>query len=431
MRFSRTQWVRFVLLFLLVVTLHAQEITGNWQGLLEGKFRVVLEITKNADGKLQGNLYRIDQSPHSIPVTTLSFTSPTLKLTVDALNASYEGALRTDGKTIAGTLTSGQTTPLILYHATPETAWKLYSSPHAIQMVSVEKGVSLEVLDWGGRGRPLVLLTGLGDTAHVFDEFAPKLTASYHVYGITRRGRGASSAPEPHATNYSAHRLGEDVLAIIDALHLNRPVLAGHSMAGEELTYIGSHHPEKVAGLIYMEAAYPYALYDQTNGELELDAIELRNQLRQFIEGSELQPVKDYDSLISNLQRVEKEVKEKQQDTRNLSRTPVSPRMTLDLFAIMEGRERFITIDAPALVIMGDEDNLHPASEDDPKTRTEAVRQALEIRNKKRQIAAFERQVPSAHMVLIPHATHYVFQSNEADVLREISTFIATLPSAN
>ena len=431
MRFSRTQWVRFVFLFLLVVTLHAQEITGNWQGLLEGKFRVVLEITKNADGKLQGNLYRIDQSLHAVPVTTLSFVGPTLKLTVDALNASFEGALRTDGKTIIGTLTSGRTTSLILYHATPETAWKLYSSPHAIQMVSVEKGVSLEVLDWGGRGRPLVLLTGLGDTAHVFDEFAPKLTASYHVYGITRRGRGASSAPEPNAMNYSADRLGEDVLAIIDALHLNRPVLAGHSMAGEELTYIGSHHPEKVAGLIYMEAAYPYALYDQTNGELELDTIELRNQLRQFIEGSELQPVKDYDSLISNLQRVEKEVKEKQQDTRNLSPTPVSPRMTLDLFAIMEGRERFITIDAPALVIMGDEDNPHPASEDDPKSRTEAVRQALEIRNKKRQIAAFERQVPSAHMVLIPHATHYVFQSNEADVLREISTFIATLPSAN
>src|SRR6202020_1747169 len=76
---------------------------------------------------------------------------------MNALNASYEGALRTDGKTIAGTLTSGQTTPLILYHATPETAWKLYSSPHTVQMVSVEKGVSLEVLDWGGRGRPLVL----------------------------------------------------------------------------------------------------------------------------------------------------------------------------------------------------------------------------------------------------------------------------------
>jgi len=153
MRFLRTQWVYFVLLFILAGALHAQELTGNWQGILEGKFRVVLQITKDADGKLQRNLYRVDQSPHSIPVTTLSFISPTLKFTIDALNVSYEGSLSTDGKTITGTLTSGQATPLILYRATPETAWKLYSSPHTIQMISVEKGVSLEVLDWGGSGR--------------------------------------------------------------------------------------------------------------------------------------------------------------------------------------------------------------------------------------------------------------------------------------
>jgi non-heme chloroperoxidase len=79
---------------------------------------------------------------------------------------------------------------------------------------------------------------------------------------------------------------------------------------------------------------------------------------------------------------------------------------------------------------MGDEDNPHPASEDDPKSHAEAVRQALETRNKKRQVAAFERQVPSAHMVLIPPASHCVFQSNEADVLHEMNTFIATLPPA-
>jgi len=47
------------------------------------------------------------------------------------------------------------------------------------------------------------------------------------------------------------------------------------------------------------------------------------------------------------------------------------------------------------------------------------------VRDKKSQIAAWKRQVPSAHMVLIPHATHYVFQSNEADVLREMNAFIA------
>src|SRR5579864_4829849 len=68
-------------------------------------------------------------------------------------------------------------------------------SPHKVQFVTVDEGVRLEVLDWGGTGRPVVLLAGRGFTAHVFDGFAEKLTDSYHVYGITRRGFGASSRP--------------------------------------------------------------------------------------------------------------------------------------------------------------------------------------------------------------------------------------------
>jgi hypothetical protein len=36
--------------------------------------------------------------------------------------------------------------------------------------------------------------------------------------------------------------------------------------------------------------------------------------------------------------------------------------------------------------------------------------------------------VPSARVVRLPHANHYVFFSNEADVLREINAFLGTLP---
>ena len=129
-------------------------------------------------------------------------------------------------------------------------------SPHTVQFVTVEEDVRLEVLDWGGSGRPLVLLAGQGNTAHVFDDFAPKLVPQYHVYGITRRGYGESSAPD---SGYSADRLGDDVLAVLDQLKLNRPVLVGHSIAGEELSSLGTRHPERVAGLIYLEAGYSYA----------------------------------------------------------------------------------------------------------------------------------------------------------------------------
>jgi non-heme chloroperoxidase len=64
-----------------------------------------------------------------------------------------------------------------------------------VRFVAVDEGVKLEVLDWGGSGRPIVLLAGLGNTAHVFDRFADQLSGSYHIYGITRRGFGASSQP--------------------------------------------------------------------------------------------------------------------------------------------------------------------------------------------------------------------------------------------
>jgi non-heme chloroperoxidase len=47
-------------------------------------------------------------------------------------------------------------------------------------MLAIDTEVRSEVLDWGGTGRTVVLLAGLGNTAHVFDDFAPKLAADDH-----------------------------------------------------------------------------------------------------------------------------------------------------------------------------------------------------------------------------------------------------------
>jgi pimeloyl-ACP methyl ester carboxylesterase len=152
-------------------------------------------------------------------------------------------------------------------------------SPHTVQLVTVDNNVQLEVLDWGGSGRPIALLAGAGNTAHVFDEFAPKLTLSHHVYGITRRGFGASTSP---ATGYSADRLGDDVLAVLDSLNLDRPVLVGHSIAGEELSSIGTRHSERVAGLVYLDAAYRYAYYDPLLGSFDIDSLYLQRALQQL-----------------------------------------------------------------------------------------------------------------------------------------------------
>ena len=129
-------------------------------------------------------------------------------------------------------------------------AWR-DPSKHEVKFITVDEDVQLEVLDWGGAGRALVLLAGSGNTAHVFDDFAAKLSDCCHVYGITRRGFGSSSHPP---TGYDDQRLADDVLRVLDALHLDHPVLAGHSMAGGELTTIGRQHSERISGLIYVDA---------------------------------------------------------------------------------------------------------------------------------------------------------------------------------
>src|SRR5688500_4541004 len=126
-------------------------------------------------------------------------------------------------------------------------------SPHKTTLVTVEDGVQVEVLDWGGSGPALVLLAGLGATAHQYDDFAPALTARYRVVGLTRRGhRGSSAAPG----GYGSERLAEDVLRVMDAVGVTNPVVIGHSFAGEEMHVLGSRHAAKIRGLVYVDAAF-------------------------------------------------------------------------------------------------------------------------------------------------------------------------------
>lgn len=249
------------------------------------------------------------------------------------------------------------------------------------QFVTVERDVELEVLDFGGTGRPVVLLAGLGDTAHVFAAFATKLTTNYHVLGITRRGFGLSSAPK---SGYDAERLGADVIAVIDALHLDRPVLAGHSVAGEELSSVATFHPEKIAGLIYLDAGNAYALWDEVYGNRGMRFAALASYIEPLLPAA-----------------VE------------------SPKV-----AIIAGQRRFTQLHVPILAIFADPHDLSANFKDSSQLRKE---EALDFERTERQISAFQRQVPSARIVRLPHASHAIFRSNEAEVLREMNSFISSL----
>jgi len=254
------------------------------------------------------------------------------------------------------------------------------ASPHTAQSVDVGDGVQLEVLDWGGTGRALVLLAGLGNTAHVFDNFAPKLTDSNRVIGMTRRGYGQSGAP---SHGYDADRLADDVLTVLDSLKLDQPVLVGHSIASEELSSLAARYPRRLGGLVYLDAAYDRTL-------------------------PEFAALQQIASRLGQLG----------------APSPIDA-------AVMQGVKKpdYAAIRAPALALYASV----PASRDlpgyseDHAAAFEEMRDTLaEIQTKSAR--AFREGLVNHRIVEISNANHYVFRSNEADVLREIRRFVSSLP---
>ena len=314
---GRTLWV-CVLALLFAGSLHAQDIAGNWQGTITPPQgtprRMVLRVIHDDGGTFKAKIYSIDQDFTGDWVDSITVHDATVQFAVGMLQLSCEGKISSDGKTITGTWTQGSGIPFTFRKVAQAAAWPLPPdpTPHSVQFVTVEPGVKLEVLDWGGAGRALVFLGALGDTAHEFDQFAPKFTGKYHVYGITRRGFGESSDPTPNSDNYSSDHLGDDVLAVMAALRLDKPVLVGHSIAGEELSSIGSRHPEKVRGLIYLECSGTHSFYDRAHGDLHLDMIDVRDKIEQLLPagGDPSGPIKPTEALLAALPRLEKELQD-------------------------------------------------------------------------------------------------------------------------
>ena len=295
-------------------------------------------------------------------------------------------------------------------------------SPHKIQFVTVDTDVKLEVLDWGGTGRPLVFLAGLGNTAHVFDKLAPKFADHHHVYAITRRGFKPSSAPPPTNENYDADRLGDDVLAVIDALKLDRPVLAGHSIAGEELSSVGMRHPEKVAGLVYLDAIYQYSFYNPEIPDLSLDTATVRRDLDKMFEvaGTPAQS-----ALIADIQAALPNLQKSLQDTADslvgLPDLPPHASTPEDEAGnrIFTNTRKYGAVKVPVLAILA---RPHNCGANCDKPFMQKIMAAEVARD-----AYFEKHSPTARVVRL-RGSHFIWRSNEADVLREMNGFMDSLP---
>jgi non-heme chloroperoxidase len=280
-----------------------------------------------------------------------------------------------------------------------DAAWR-DPSPHQVRWITVDSSVRLEVLDWGGSGPPLILL-GCYLSAHSYDEFAPKLTNQFHVYGITRRGIGASDRP---ATGYSVQRSADDVLGVLDSLNAQKSLLVGNSCAGQILTLFASQHSDRLSGLVYLDGASDPTTpaYDPPMPDFTTLPRPLRSGLRVTFPEAE--------------QRV----------------APFTPEIRRAITLDARIKPNYAGIRVPVLAMYQAQLPFEEvAKQFDIRSEQEraALRQYYEATRAMytRWQQALLAAVPTARIVELPGANLYMFLSNEVDVLREIRALAATL----
>ena len=111
-------------------------------------------------------------------------------------------------------------------------------------------GLSFHCRDWGGSGQPVVLLHGLASTCHIWDLVAPILADDYAVVALDQRGHGLSAKPD---YGYDFATVGGDLLALINAMGMERPLIVGHSWGGDVALEFAVANPDVAMGLCFVD----------------------------------------------------------------------------------------------------------------------------------------------------------------------------------
>ncbi|HEU4654745.1 MAG TPA: alpha/beta hydrolase [Steroidobacteraceae bacterium] len=305
-------------------------------------------------------------------------------------------------------------------------------APHETYSVTVDEGVQLEVLDFGGTGAPIVLLPGLGATAHSYDDIAPLLAERHRVLAITRRGAGYSSKPD---FGFDTSRLAQDVLEVMDDMRLHKVVLVGSSIAGDELTWLGGRHPNRIAGLVYLDAAYDHSISHSPAAD------RLRELNRSLPPEPPIPPalLRDYGTLSTlmeargHMRYPEGElIALLQVNNPYLAGVPTIDSRTQQAITAAIRPPNYGALKVPALAIYAFADPNRPLPLWYDANDKQLLMHLAEIdrtadTEKHRNIELFKQRVAHGEVLEIANAAHYVIQSNQQEVLAAIERFVKGL----
>ena len=304
-------------------------------------------------------------------------------------------------------------------------------SPHKSSRVYVN-GIHLHYLDWGGTGDVILFLAGLGCNAHNFDDLAPRFTDTFHAMALTRRGHGESDNPE---TGYDIDTLTEDIRQFLDELGIQKVILAGHSIAGVELSRFSALHPERVLKLIFLDAAY------DRNSALYKNMVEESPFRRIQAPGLDV----DYYSPEEYFAAIKKAFPSftpiwteamAEQSMHTITKTPegkIVDRMSDDIAkALRDTLANYVPDDArikaPTLAFYALSKGIYSISNewmtDEQKAEILSHVETRENIWTRKSIDQFRQNVPHARIVEIPQGHHYCFIKHEDLVYEEIRRFL-------
>jgi len=262
------------------------------------------------------------------------------------------------------------------------------------KLLKLDDHVVLPYVELGDpAGVPLVLLHGYMDSWRAFEPLLPHLPSSLHVFAVTQRGHGDASRPPE---GYATHDFAADIGAFLDAAGLGAAVLVGGSSGGFAARRFALDHPERTLGLVLLGA--PATLHDNA-AALKLWGTEVSKLsdpldpefVRAFQQGTTVRPVPAafLDAIVSESLKVPARI------------------WTAVFKGILEDASvnELAKIEAPTLVVWGEEDAIVPRADQE----------------------SMATAIANAQLVVIPGVGHAFYWEEPERVADELTTFVRGL----
>jgi pimeloyl-ACP methyl ester carboxylesterase len=262
--------------------------------------------------------------------------------------------------------------------------------------------VRLRYLEWGDPGQAsLLLLHGIGQTAHTWAYFATAMQPYYCVIALDLRGHGESSwAPDG---DYSLEAHARDLDSFLQQLKLKDFTIVGFSLGGRSAMWLTDRHPAKVRRLVITDVGPERPKFAGSQARRFMSGPDLLGSVEEFVERSmQFNSRRNREALRQSL-------------LHNLRQLP-DGRWTWKYDPVLRGPNRqtfpwgdlwpvVARINCPTLIVRGEES---------PVLAPEQAARMLEL-------------MPDSRMVTISSAGHTVMGDNPVEFEAKVKPFL--LPS--